>query len=66
MQREFGPPSRVVTYFSTRRNPVWTYKYMQAGIWPMLMGVYFDRAGVVDRLETGPDPDYDRGNDRSR
>jgi hypothetical protein len=67
VQREFGPPSKVVTYFQTRGNPVWTYKYKQAGIWNMLMGVYFDGAGVVTRLETGPDPDFDRGNnDRSR
>ncbi len=30
----------------------------------MVMGVYFDEKGVVSRLETGPDPDYDRGSDR--
>jgi hypothetical protein len=67
VQREFGPPSKVVTYFSTRGDPVWTYKYKQNCLWNMLMGVYFNSAGVVTRLETGPDPDFDKGsNDRSR
>ena len=45
---------------------MWNYKYLQAGTWPMLMGVYFDEKGVVARLESGPDPDYDRGSDRTR
>jgi hypothetical protein len=66
VQRDFGPPSKIVRYMSTGNSPVWTYKYLQSGVWPMLMGVYFDEKGVVRRLETGPDPDFDRGNDRAR
>jgi hypothetical protein len=66
VQRDFGPPSKVAYYHASGRNPVWNYKYLQSGTFPMLMGVYFDEKGTVYRLETGPDPDYDRGSDRAR
>ena len=67
VQRDFGPPSKVAYYHSSGRNPVWNYKYLQSNTFPMLMGVYFDEKGTVSRLETGPDPDYDRGgNDRAK
>jgi hypothetical protein len=63
VERDFGPPSRVSFYRVSGRNPVWNYKYVQTAF-PMMMSVYFDERGVVSRLESGPDPDYDRGVDR--
>jgi hypothetical protein len=63
VERDFGPPSRVSFYRVSGRNPVWNYKYLQTAF-PMMMSVYFDERGVVSRLESGPDPDYDRGVDR--
>ena len=63
IERDFGPPSKVQFYRVSGRNPVWNYKYLQTAF-PMMMSVYFDERGVVSRLESGPDPDYDRGVDR--
>ncbi len=39
----------------------WSYPFKEHGIWDSLMAVYFDQAGIVRKLQNGPDPKYDPG-----
>ncbi len=44
---------------------VWSYRYKESGVWNSMMHVHFDRAGVVQMMQNGPDPMYEY-NDRLR
>jgi hypothetical protein len=57
--RTIGHPAET-TYFSRSDLEVWSYRYKEGDIWNALMHVYFDRAGIVRKLENGPDPEYER------
>ncbi|EEO26872.1 outer membrane protein assembly factor BamE domain-containing protein [Oxalobacter paraformigenes] len=37
---------------------VWAYRYKEEGIWNSMMYVYFDKQGIVRRMENGLDPMY--------
>ena len=56
--RTIGAPSET-TYLSLVHREVWSYPYRESNVWNSLMHVYFDNAGIVRRLENGPDPKFD-------
>lgn len=56
--RIIGAPSET-SYLSLVQREVWSYPYKESGVWNSLMHVYFDNAGIVRKLENGPDPKYD-------
>ncbi len=37
---------------------VWAYRYKEEGIWNSMMYIYFDKQGIVRRMENGLDPMY--------
>jgi hypothetical protein len=53
--RLVGEPSQIVYYRSAGMNG-WNYPYKESGVWDSMMTVYIDSAGVVRRMENGPDP----------
>lgn len=53
-----GAPSET-GYFPRVQREVWSYPYKESGVWNSLMSVYFDNAGIVRKLENGPDPKFD-------
>ena len=56
--RTIGAPSET-TYLNLVHREVWSYPYRESNVWNSLMHVYFDNAGIVRRLENGPDPKFD-------
>ena len=60
--RTIGAPSETA-YYPLAKLESWSYPFKEKGIWDMLMSVYFDHAGVVRKLENGPDPRYQFGGD---
>lgn len=56
--RTIGAPSET-SYLSLIQREVWSYPYRESNVWNSLMHVYFDHAGIVRRLENGPDPKFD-------
>ncbi len=38
---------------------VWSYRYKESGVWNSMMHVHFDKAGVVQMMQNGPDPMYE-------
>ena len=55
--RTVGAPSQI-QYYRLAKLEAWNYPYRENGIWDSMMTVYFDKAGIVRRMENGPDPDY--------
>lgn len=37
----------------------WNYGFKESGVWNSMMTVYFDEAGIVRKLENGPDPRFE-------
>ncbi|MFC5475340.1 hypothetical protein [Paraherbaspirillum soli] len=60
--RTIGKPNDTI-YYSRTKLDGWNYGYKENGVWNSQMTVYFDDAGIVRKLENGPDPRYDH--DRS-
>lgn len=60
--RTIGAPSET-RYYPASRLEEWSYPFKENGVWDSLMSVYFDEAGVVRKLENGPDPKYQLGGD---
>ncbi len=61
--RDFGPPAETFT-FVLKDETAFMYRYFIQGGFYAAMFIYFDRAGVVDRTETGMDPWRIRDGDR--
>src|SRR5690606_31421879 len=59
---EFGPPAeKSGVGLPSNIQIVWSYRYLQDGVWNSLMHVYFGTTGeFVTRHHPGPDPLYDR------
>jgi outer membrane protein assembly factor BamE (lipoprotein component of BamABCDE complex) len=53
--RLVGAPSETGVYRRTGLE-FWNYPYKESDTWDSMMTVYFDRNGIVRRLENGPDP----------
>ncbi len=56
--RAIGRPAEK-SYLALRDFEVWSYRYKEAGVWNSMMHVHFDRAGVVQMMQNGPDPMYE-------
>lgn len=53
--RTVGSPSEIVGYaFQDLKG--WNYPYREAGVWDSQMTLYVDPAGIMHRMENGPDP----------
>ncbi|MGE5336654.1 MAG: hypothetical protein ACM3PU_02435 [Gemmatimonadota bacterium] len=62
IRREFGPP-RVEETFARLGLTSWSYPYLEDGFRYSEMSIYFDRSGIVQRVENGPDPRFLGGHD---
>jgi hypothetical protein len=56
--RAVGRPAEK-SFLPLRDFEVWSYRYKEAGVWNSMMHVHFDRAGVVQMMQNGPDPMYE-------
>jgi hypothetical protein len=56
--RTVGRPAET-SYVRLRDFEVWSYRYKEAGVWNSMMHVHFDRKGVVQLMQNGPDPMYE-------
>jgi outer membrane protein assembly factor BamE (lipoprotein component of BamABCDE complex) len=56
--RTIGRPAEV-SRVAMRDFEVWSYRYKESGVWNSMMHVHFDRAGVVQLMQNGPDPMYE-------
>jgi hypothetical protein len=43
------------SYLALPQMEVWSYAYKESGVWDSVMNVYFDRNGIVRKLENMPD-----------
>lgn len=53
--RTIGAPSETHFYRASQLE-AWSYPFKESGVWDSFMSVYFDKAGIVRKLENGPDP----------
>lgn len=53
--RIIGAPGETHFYQGSQLE-AWSYAFKESDVWDSLMAVYFDKAGIVRRLENGPDP----------
>jgi len=58
--RTIGAASEM-RFFPASGLEEWSYPFKEHGIWDSLMAVYFDQAGIVRKLQNGPDPKFDTG-----
>lgn len=58
----FGPPAEqsVAPYIGVPMK-VWTYRYKQNSVWPMMMNIFFDEQNRVHALQRSMDPQDDDG-----
>jgi hypothetical protein len=54
----FGRPVET-SYFPLMRKQVWTYRYLESGVWYMLYSFYFDDDGILRLTQKTPDPLHD-------
>jgi hypothetical protein len=62
IRREFGPPWMIRTYTLSGLT-AWMYPYLESGWWNSEMSVYFDKSGIVRKVESGPDERFVGGSD---
>ena len=53
-----GAPSDT-SYLALSELEVWSYPYKEANTWNSVMHVHFDKRGIVQRMQSGPDLRYD-------
>lgn len=53
--RTIGAPSETHFYRASQLE-AWSYPFKESGVWDSFMSVYFDKTGIVRKLENGPDP----------
>ncbi|KAF3996224.1 outer membrane protein assembly factor BamE domain-containing protein [Glaciimonas immobilis] len=56
--RLVGHPLNTV-FYSRVQLEGWNYGFKESGVWNSLMTVYFDKTGIVAKLENGPDPRFE-------
>jgi len=54
----FGRPSET-SYLALPKLEVWSYRYKENDVWDSMMHVHFDHAGIVRKVQNGPDPRYE-------
>lgn len=52
----FGRPAETA-YFPRMRRHVWSYRFLQDGVWYSMMHFYFDPDGVLRLTQVAPDPE---------
>lgn len=57
--RTIGHPAET-SYLSWPMLEVWSYRYKESGVWDSMMHVHFDKAGIVRKMQNGPDPRSER------
>lgn len=55
--RTIGAPSNT-RFYSRPQWEVWSYPFKENDVTYSLMSIYFDKAGIVRKVENGPDPRY--------
>ena len=53
--RTVGAPSEIRFYRNVGMNG-WNYPFKESNTWDSMMTIYVDNAGLVQRMENGPDP----------
>jgi hypothetical protein len=53
--RTVGAPSEIRYYRNVGMNG-WNYPFKESNTWDSMMTIYVDSAGLVQRMENGPDP----------
>ena len=48
-------------FYPASQLEAWSYPFKENGIWDSLMSVHFDKAGIVRKIQNGPDPKFDLG-----
>lgn len=56
--KTIGAPSDT-SFLTLSQMEVWSYPYKDSHTWNSVMHVHFDKAGVVQRLQDGPDRRFD-------
>lgn len=56
--KSIGAPSDT-SYLTLSGLEVWSYPYKEANTWNSVMHVHFDRRGIVQRMQSGPDLRYE-------
>jgi hypothetical protein len=54
----FGRPEETA-YFPMMKREVWSYRYLEDGVWYQLYHFYFDDGGVLRLTQKTPDPLHD-------
>jgi hypothetical protein len=62
--REFGTPWHTERYALSKLT-AYLYPYKEANHFNLMMAVHFDDAGIVQRVESGPDPRFIGGRNRN-
>ena len=60
--RTIGAPSET-RFYPASQLEAWSYPFKENGVWDSFMSVYFDKAGIVRKLENGADPLREVGGD---
>jgi len=59
----FGRPEETA-YFPMMKREVWSYRYLEDGVWYLMFNFYFDQTGVLRTTQKSPDPLHEQnGND---
>ncbi|SIT40069.1 putative lipoprotein [Paraburkholderia ribeironis] len=58
----FGRPEETA-YFPLMKREVWSYRYLEDGVWYLLFHFYFDDTGVLRSTQKSPDPLHEQGGD---
>lgn len=56
--KTIGAPSDT-SYLTLSQMEVWSYPYKESDTWNSVMHVHFDRTGVVQKMQGGPDRRFD-------
>lgn len=52
--RQFGRPTES-TWYPLAHREVWSYRYVEGGVWHQMYNFYFDKAGVLRLTQKSPD-----------
>jgi hypothetical protein len=58
----FGRPEETA-YFPLMKREVWSYRYLEDGVWYQLFHFYFDDTGVLRSTRKSPDPLHEQNGD---
>jgi hypothetical protein len=58
----FGRPEETA-YFALMKREVWSYRYLEDGVWYQMFHFYFDDTGVLRSTQKSPDPLHEQNGD---